>query len=168
MAKLVASWRKVWSAVPGTPDPTAPFGIVSLADGTDEGFGINMRQFRWSQTANYGVLPNPAMPNTFLADAFDLGDPWHSPICARSGTFNGGPYNGTSCCLDASHPNGARCVGDHRGKWSLNDTRDWANLGTLHSRLKPPSGSKWCGVWCVLWCGVVCAMVCTCVVADES
>jgi hypothetical protein len=27
-------------------DPLAPFGIASLADGTDEGFGINMRSFR--------------------------------------------------------------------------------------------------------------------------
>ena len=127
-----------------------------------------MRQFRWSQTANYGVLPNPAMPNTFLADAFDLGDPWHSPICALSGTFNGGPYSGTSCCLDASHANGAQCVGDHRGKWSLNDTRDWANLGTLHPRTTAPGGRcgvvcdgvMVCGVWCVVH-GGVCTVACT-------
>ena len=47
MAKLVSSWRAVWSNTPGTTDPLAPFGIASLADGTDEGFGVNMRQFRW-------------------------------------------------------------------------------------------------------------------------
>ena len=47
MAKLVSSWRAVWSSTPGTTDPLAPFGIASLADGTDEGFGVNMRQFRW-------------------------------------------------------------------------------------------------------------------------
>ena len=35
-----------------------------------------MRQFRWSQTANYGYLPNAAMPHTFLAQAYDLADPW--------------------------------------------------------------------------------------------
>ena len=40
--------------------------------GTDEGFGINMRQFRWAQTANYGTVPNPRMPNTFMADGYDL------------------------------------------------------------------------------------------------
>ena len=32
---------------------------------------------RWSQTANYGRLPNPAMPHTFLAQAYDLADPWN-------------------------------------------------------------------------------------------
>lgn len=47
MAKLVSSWRKIWSVEPGTTDPLAPFGVVSLADGTDESFGINMRMFRW-------------------------------------------------------------------------------------------------------------------------
>ena len=63
MPTLISSWRKVWSAEPGTTDPLAPFGLVSLADGTDEGYGINMRQFRWAQTANYGpsrTLQRPA------------------------------------------------------------------------------------------------------------
>ena len=31
---------------------------------------------RWAQTASYGVLPNPEMPNTFLAQAYDLNDPY--------------------------------------------------------------------------------------------
>ena len=31
---------------------------------------------RWSQTANYGVVPNDALPNAFLAHAYDLPDPW--------------------------------------------------------------------------------------------
>ena len=35
-----------------------------------------MGGMRWSQTANYGVLPNPRMPNSFLAQVYDLGDPW--------------------------------------------------------------------------------------------
>ena len=35
-----------------------------------------MASMRWSQTANYGQLPNTKMPNAFLAQAFDLGDPW--------------------------------------------------------------------------------------------
>ena len=29
---------------------------------------------RWSQTANYGVLPNEALPNTFVTQAYDLDD----------------------------------------------------------------------------------------------
>jgi hypothetical protein len=61
----------------------APFGLVTLADGTDEKFGLNMRQFRWAQTANYGTAPNPAMPNTFVVDGYDLGDPWHTPLCGK-------------------------------------------------------------------------------------
>ena len=28
---LVAGWRRVWSETPGTTDPMAPFGIVTLA-----------------------------------------------------------------------------------------------------------------------------------------
>ena len=36
----------------------------------------DMGGMRWSQTGNYGVLPNPALPNTFLAQAYDLGEPW--------------------------------------------------------------------------------------------
>ena len=44
---LLTSWRRVWSAQTGTTSPLAPFGIASLADGTDEGFGVNMRSFRW-------------------------------------------------------------------------------------------------------------------------
>ena len=35
-----------------------------------------MAYFRWSQTSNYGRVPNPKLPNTFLASGFDLGDPW--------------------------------------------------------------------------------------------
>ena len=30
---------------------------------------------RWSQTASYGYVPNPAMPKVFMAVAMDLGDP---------------------------------------------------------------------------------------------
>ena len=34
---------------------------------------------RWQQTANYGVVPNDKMPNTFMAVAMDLPD-FHSPF----------------------------------------------------------------------------------------
>lgn len=139
---LVESWRRVWSATPGTTDPEAPFAIVSLADGTDEGFGGNMRAFRWAQSANYGALPSPALPNTFVAEAYDLGDPWHTPLCGSDGSFEGGAFAGQMCCIDKSAGLGPRCVGDHRGEWALNDTRDWAGLGTLHPRLKRPLGQR--------------------------
>lgn len=48
---------------------------------------------RWSQTANYGVLPNPAMPNTFLAQGFDIGEP-----------FDGLKHCSTSCCPRYKNP----------------------------------------------------------------
>merc|ERR1712185_479649 len=72
---MVAEWRRLWSAVPGTTDPLAPFGVVTLAAGGSEGHDENMAAMRWSQTANYGAVPNAALPNVFLAHAYDLGDP---------------------------------------------------------------------------------------------
>ena len=50
---LVSSWREQWSATPGTTSPTFPFGIVTLADGTSEGHGHNMANFRSAQMAGY-------------------------------------------------------------------------------------------------------------------
>jgi hypothetical protein len=35
-----------------------------------------MGAMRWAQTGNAGVLPSPALPRTFLAQAYDLDDPW--------------------------------------------------------------------------------------------
>jgi hypothetical protein len=29
---MVADWRAVWSATPGTTDPLAPFGVATLAE----------------------------------------------------------------------------------------------------------------------------------------
>ena len=50
---------------------------------------------------------------------------------------------GQRCCVDRSVALGARCVGDERGgAWALNATRDWADLGTLHPRLKRPLGRR--------------------------
>jgi hypothetical protein len=36
---------------------------------------------RLAQTGGYGILPNPAMPSTFLAQAGDLDDPWGNISC---------------------------------------------------------------------------------------
>jgi hypothetical protein len=76
LPKMVARYREAWSAAPNTTPPLAPFGIVTLAANTNEGGGARVAGMRWSQTGNYGVLPNPLMPNTFLAQGYDLGDPW--------------------------------------------------------------------------------------------
>jgi hypothetical protein len=74
LPKLVERYRAAWSAVPGTTAPLAPFGIVTLAANTNEGGGQRVAGMRWSQTGNYGVLPNAIMPATFLAQGFDIGD----------------------------------------------------------------------------------------------
>ena len=49
------SWRAVWSAEAGTTDPEAPFGIVMLADSTDEGWGCNVQQMHWAQVGVKGL-----------------------------------------------------------------------------------------------------------------
>jgi len=74
LPKMIARYRQMWSVVPGTTDPLAPFGIVTLAANTNEGSGQRVAGMRWSQTGNYGVLPNTIMPNTFLAQGFDIGE----------------------------------------------------------------------------------------------
>jgi hypothetical protein len=102
---LVEGWRKIWSSTPGTTDPLAPFGIVTLASSGSEG-GPNMGAMRQAQTASYGILPNAAMPNTFLAQAYDLDDEWGPAFGPCTGSewaccpFSCGgcsPYNKTSC-----------------------------------------------------------------------
>ena len=69
---MVRAWRKAWSATPNTTHPLAPFGVATLASGGSEG-GNDIGGMRWSQTSNYGTLPSPAIPNSFLAHAYDLG-----------------------------------------------------------------------------------------------
>lgn len=117
---LVEGWRKVWSATPGTTDPLAPFGIVTLASSGSEG-GPHMGAMRQAQTASYGVLPGPpgsGMENTFVAQAYDLDDEWgpaqgmcfegwpngRSEIggwhCCPQYRARGYSYNATSCTAD--------------------------------------------------------------------
>ena len=55
---------------------------------------------RWSQTSNFGTLPSPAMPNSFLAHAYDLGDPWTNNGCQTAQCCDP-TYNATVCA--ASH-----------------------------------------------------------------
>jgi hypothetical protein len=75
MPVLVNEWRTLWSRTPNTTDPLAPFGVVTLASSGSEG-GSDLGSMRLAQTAGYGVLPNAVMPQTFLAQALDLNDPW--------------------------------------------------------------------------------------------
>ena len=48
--QLISGWRNIWSQTPGTTDPNAPFGIVTLASSGSEG-GPDMGAMRVAQTA---------------------------------------------------------------------------------------------------------------------
>jgi hypothetical protein len=135
MQQLVEVWRKQWSVVPGTTAPLAPFGIVTLASGGSEG-GDDIGGMRLSQTGNYGTLPSPEMPNTFLAHAFDMGDPWaKSPSCM-----------GWGCCYKSY--NASTCAAKTKGKPEV-CTAACAGLlntsyymGPIHPRIKKPVGER--------------------------
>jgi hypothetical protein len=75
MASGSEDWRSLWSAVPNTTDPLFPGGVTQLAGSCSEGFPANSAPFRRAQTGGWGHLPNADMKNTFLGQAFDLGDP---------------------------------------------------------------------------------------------
>jgi hypothetical protein len=75
---LVALWRDLWSGTPGTTDPLAPFGVVALPHSISLRGNPEVGTMRLAQTGNYGILPNPAMPNTFLVQAYDVDDPFRN------------------------------------------------------------------------------------------
>lgn len=108
---MVHDWRQVWSATPGTTSPLAPFGIATLAAGGSEGAGNHMAAMRWAQTGNYGYWNNPALPNTFGAQLYDIADPW-----GKSGTGDGNRLNdynnATRCCKTWEQCNPIRCTAE--------------------------------------------------------
>jgi hypothetical protein len=120
MPTLIAAWRKVWSAVPGTTDPNAPFGLVTLSTDDSEG-AADMASFRWAQQGSYGVVPNPAMPNVYLAHAFDLADPWVN-------------------CGDA--PQTTQCPGCDTADASYSCLTPYYMGPGIHPRLKKPIGQR--------------------------
>eukprot|EP01043_Picozoa_sp_COSAG02_P036878 COSAG02_NODE_2732_length_8141_cov_41.736011_7_plen_841_part_00 len=149
LSSMVASWRELFSVEAGTTDPLAPFGIATLAAGGSEGAGASsMSGIRWSQTGNFGSWDNPALPNTFGAQLYDLADPW-----GHSGTGDGDKRDGhrinqtevnspwvkgnqTRCCKEwvgckgaqcnsAQNASLARCAARHQQK-ACADTQDCA------------------------------------------
>ena len=88
---LVRVWRELWSDQWGgairvnTTLPEAPFGIVTVHTNAGWWNARDFGGFRWAQTANFGTVPNAMLPNAFLAQAYDLPDPWEiRPLCAAS------------------------------------------------------------------------------------
>ena len=120
MPKLIERWRRDWSATPGTTDPLAPFGLVTLSTDDSEGAG-DMGSFRFAQSGSYGSAPNAAMPATFIAHAYDLADVW----------VNCGPAPQTKQCpgCDVAVP-GISCL------------QQWYMGPGIHPRLKKPVGQR--------------------------
>jgi hypothetical protein len=54
--ELIRGWRDVWSETPGTTDPNAPFGVVTLASSGAEGNDAAMGAMRIAQTAGSCVV----------------------------------------------------------------------------------------------------------------
>ena len=52
-AVLIKGWREIWSQTPGTTDPQAPFGVVTLASSGAEGADSEMGTMRIAQTVYY-------------------------------------------------------------------------------------------------------------------
>eukprot|EP00041_Stephanoeca_diplocostata_P018767 m.396690 g.396690 ORF g.396690 m.396690 type:complete len:756 (+) comp21114_c0_seq4:60-2327(+) len=131
---LVEGWRKIWSDEPGTTDPMAPFGVVTLASSGAEGADNAMGAMRVAQTAGYGVLPNPAMPNTFMAQAYDLDDQW--------GPAAGPCFSTWQCCSKTGGPipppppgppppNTSAPINCHQSDWLVGtDFHTGVDLGT--------------------------------------
>lgn len=121
LESLINTWRREWSSGPAadnTTSPLFPVGVVSLAGGTSEGYGNNMGSFRLSQAGGTGLLPTRAWPNTFVAQAFDSGEPGDGPTAAANWHTAVGPYASrrglapfTGFFMGGIHPRPKRAVG---------------------------------------------------------
>jgi sialate O-acetylesterase len=71
---MVSTWRARWHAGSGgETSELFPFGVVQLS-AVIAADPIQPVPIQWYQTQQYGTLPNPKMPNTFMATTYDLGD----------------------------------------------------------------------------------------------
>lgn len=109
-----------------TTDPLAPFGIATLPYWEAEGSPQNMGMSYMAHLGSHGVLPNPDLPNTFMAEGHDIGDPWESQHC-----------DSWKCCVPPWEPLGGQCWEDHRGEW---DNRTPYFMGGIHARTKLEMG----------------------------
>ena len=106
-----AEWLRCANNSDGDNQRTSPV----CADMRDDWAG----GLRVAQTGGYGHMPNQALPNTFLGQAFDHGEP-------------------CTCDRRAQPPNGCwankKCYG-WTSKYSLNKTVRTLSLFSLHQRL---------------------------------
>ena len=145
MRQLIAGWRSAWSATPGTTDPLAPFGVVTLASSGSEG-GPDFGTMRIAQTMSYGVLPTPDVPATFVAQGYDLDDEWGPGAGPCFGGKGGWAccQGGSGACGSAGAYNATTCA----GREALCAPACAANAGTpclmggIHPRSKKPVGDR--------------------------
>lgn len=80
---MIASWRKFFSQVEGTTDPLFPFGFISITSWCESTCDpANQKPdtwygpaaIRWAQQVEYVDVPNPSLPNVFMAMDYDLED----------------------------------------------------------------------------------------------
>ena len=147
MRQLINGWRAAWSKVPGTTDPLAPFGVVTLASSGSEG-GPNFGTMRIAQTMSYGVLPTPTMPNTFVAQAYDLDDEWGpgaGPCLNSKTSWQCCPNSaGSGSCGSAGVYNATKCAGREAlcAPACAADTGTPCLMGGIHPRSKKPVGDR--------------------------
>jgi hypothetical protein len=142
---MISAWRAAWSGgAPGTTDPLAPFGLVTIHPVGCEG-GSDIANLRHAQTANFGVLPNERMPNVFAAQGFDLADPWNNPAswvgnqgCDTAGKFNNGSFGPNCLPWDTNRWDAAMLP---LAPYVYNSTVQMY-MGGLHPRLKSPVGAR--------------------------
>ena len=149
--ELVKGWRAIWSETKGTTDPTAPFGLVTLASSGTEG-GPNIGAMRLAQTAGHGVLPNNDIPNSFLAQAGDLDDPWGPAAGPCLSPTKGSTGPNWDCCTAGREYTANRtsetCLAGTNGHPEICDNACAAAAGTstvmggIHPRNKKPVGFR--------------------------
>eukprot|EP00729_Bicosta_minor_P010417 gene10417-25194_t len=116
-------------ATAGTTDADAPFGIVTLAPSGTEG-GSDIGTMRWAQTAGFGMAPNSALQNVFVAQAYDLNDPYRNDSC----------YGAFKCHDNSVAPPGGYGKGCD-GYCASVKTTNWY-MGPIHPRDKKPVGAR--------------------------
>ena len=122
--------------------------MLQASSGTEGADSAAMGAMRLAQTAGYGVLPNNAMPNTFMAQAGDLEDAWGP---------GAGPCVTVWACCDAGGKHGgihyqanrssATCKAGTKGKPEICDpacaaAAGTATMGGIHPRSKFPVGDR--------------------------
>ena len=147
MPALVSSWRAAWSATPGTTDPEAPFGICTLSSDDSEG-AADMGSFRFAQSGSFGVAPNAAMPNTYIAHGYDL-------VSVAAPLFYPPPLASLilACCFFChpqadpwvycgNAPQTKQCAGCDTADPDYDCLQTWYMGPGIHPRLKKPFGQR--------------------------